>query len=534
MADSLELKRKKAKAKLKLRSRSASPSAPSEAEQKDSGLTAKKIAGYGAGAGFNVNEFAPGFGAAIGKGIAAVDKISGGRVGNVMTGNGFVPSEEQVAVAEEVIKQPGSEARQENLEFAQELSKDPEFQQAKEKASNAQSLLNAFNPIGSVATQGVKAITDNATDGAITSEDLKSGAKAAATEGALQVAGGVLASGLVKGASKLGGFSARAASKLGSKASGKSVEMLTDEVFSNQSAIKKLGGTFKKGQEKAKSIVKVLQENGLFKNGVSMQKLADTATEIAERAGKNLQVIKQELATKAPALNLSKIAPKLDDVYNKYAGRKLTSSQSNIVEKAFDDILGKFGDDATITMDNLLALKEELGEVAFAKNLTEDLTPVQEIWTIVADAVEQQSKKVPGELGAMLRKNNQLYNAGKRFADQAAKRAAQKGGFKLSLGDLATGAGVGLATGNPLAGIATTIGSKVYKNVGTEVASKYLSNAAKHLARSPQKFGKYAPALQQAAQKGQGAFAAMYHVLAKKDPDFAKRMQKQLEEEAEE
>ena len=95
MADKeLELARARAKAKLKLRRMQAQ----SKQEPEEEGMTAEKAAGIAAGFGFNANEFAPGLGAAVQKGIAAVDAISGGRVGNLMAGEGFKPSEQQQQV----------------------------------------------------------------------------------------------------------------------------------------------------------------------------------------------------------------------------------------------------------------------------------------------------------------------------------------------------------------------------------------------------------------------------------------------------
>lgn len=342
---------------------------------------------------------------------------------------------------------------------------------------------------------------------AATNEGLKGGLKEAALQGLGLVGTKILAKYGSKVASKVIG-------KQGEQAVSASNKLLRSKLF-KANELQKLG---KHGAAKADDMIAVLKENGLFSKGVSMENMLQAIDDIKAFSGTKLGEIQQILAGQ-PAAKLEDIASGITAIEKKYAGRNLTQAQSNMLSKGIDDVLAKFDQNMNIDMQDLIKLKQELGEVAFNRGIKEDLTPIQELYNVVREGVETAANKVGGDVGNQLRYHNKLYSSALETGKKLSKRITEQEARKIvNVSDLIAG-GVTLAAGAAVPQTAAVIVSKkMADKYGVQLSSIGLQKLGEAAIKSSKSLGKYAPILSEQARKG--TLGAYHFLLSQQDPSY--------------
>lgn len=193
-------------------------------------------------------------------------------------------------------------------------------------------------------------------------------------------------------------------------------------------------------------------------------------------------------------------------------GKDATNKVKTFIGEEMDDVVGFFAKEHV----------DEVAKPAFAEMTGTGgaLVPRSRPQSVLREA------QAPGELDPA--KMGEAYDALKgkygnlATAAKAAKKLAnrQEKNRTFSLTDYLLGGAAGVATANPVKGMAVAATNKAVRERGSAALAVSADKLADALAAAPEAFGKFAPVLKKAAERGSSALSVTHALLMKSEPQY--------------
>ena len=301
--------------------------------------------------------------------------------------------------------------------------------------------------------------------------------------------------------------------------------------------IRKLGGA-----EEANEIASTLVKEGVYKYGLKPENLAKGIDEIKSSSGAQLaQTYEQLSANGQPAANVDDLLTGLSNTLRKRFTRAKEIRGPELQQLGhIEEMAIRRAPDGNYSFKNLWELKQDLGDKAWSKGVqNENLEVFQDAWKLVTDELNHAAKKLAPDLAKSLEQNNKVYNASvqgsKAIIDRMDRLATNKG---FGLTDALVAAPFA-AHGNLVSAGGAIVAKKLAEEQGAAAAGKAVNKLSEfsqkpliqRLLDAPRKLGKYAPALQRAAERGPAALSSSWYVLQQTDPEFRQTLKDAEEKE---
>lgn len=200
--------------------------------------------------------------------------------------------------------------------------------------------------------------------------------------------------------------------------------------------------------------------------------------------------------------------------------------------------------DALMTMSQAHAFEKQLGKLAYNyvgdPKFSANADAIRSFRRVISDALDSEMSRVmpdgaasaggTGASGLSWKEVNRLYGSladlDRGVASAAGRQMARN---VLSPSDKAAAMATALATHNPIAAGAAAGANHAVNTYGNQIAAKGLDRLGQALQAAPEKLGRFAAPLQNAAARGPSALAAAQFVLSTQDPEF-RQMLKNLEQ----
>lgn len=369
----------------------------------------------------------------------------------------------------------------------------------------------------SLATTAGRAALQGGLMGAGSTEDSLtslSGLGDVAKGAALGGAGGAAGYGLSKAIGAAPGMLSRGADKLDQAA----------EDF----AVKATGATGRQAEKFSEGTGRELLDRGIVKFGDTPEKVAERAAAMQAESGRGIGSALQELDKRGVTASVdnvvSSIQSQIDELSRVPGNEKivgqLKNEIDNLVARGESNIPLSYGEEAK---------RAYQGQVNYASPEAEKKSAAKLASAFRGEVESAASAADPG-IASKFMDDKKLYGTLAPVREAAEKRASQLnqspfGGF----GDLAAG-GMAAGAGGPAA--AAAVASRRF--LAPRAASS-LAVGADRLAdvvrKAPQMLGKFAPALQAAAQRGTQGLAATHFILQQTQPEYQDLMRNMDQQE---
>lgn len=321
------------------------------------------------------------------------------------------------------------------------------------------------------------------------------------------------------------GLAGKAISAVGSKAMPyvqKSADAISDfgKSGAEKLALNATGATGKQASEFAPGAGRELLDSG-------MVSFWDDAGNIAEKVGAAKDKAGKYLGTALEELDNQGVTASMDNVVNSLEAQIKELAQSPGNERLIKQIQGEIDN---LYMRGQSNVPVSLGEQAKRNyqgmvnwNSPElDRKMASRVSDAFKNEVEQAATAANPEIGAAFKEAKKTYGLLKPIEEAAERRAAVNsqspfGGF----GDVVT-AGLGAATGGIGGAVSGILGKRVIQPRLASSGAVIADNIADIVKNSPQKLGKFAKTLQDAASRGGTSLAATHYVLQQQDPEYRK------------
>ncbi len=337
--------------------------------------------------------------------------------------------------------------------------------------------------------------------------DAAVGAGAGAVGGA---AGFGLGKALAKGAELGGNFINRAADPLAAKA-----ESL---------AVKATGATGRQSAQFSDDAGRELLDRGLVKFGDTPANIASRVEGASDSAGRAIGDSLEQLESKGVGVDLGRIKKGIQDKIaelsetpgNEKIVRQLQGELDNLVER---------GESSLPISKAEIAKRNFQGQTNYASPEAEKKASGQ-VASLFKNEVERAALDADPALASKFTEGKKTFGLLAPIQEAAEKRAATLRQSPFGgLGDFAA-VGSGGAAGGPIGAAAGLIGKKV---VAPRLASSMAVTAdtlSKIASQAPEVMGKFAPVMQNAAQRGSQAVAATHFILEQSNPEYREMLKK--------
>lgn len=268
-----------------------------------------------------------------------------------------------------------------------------------------------------------------------------------------------------------------------------------------------------------------LNEALLKEGGESMGKVYQTIDESGIKSGFNPLDV---------ALDVEKES---GDFYRTAINKDITKQFENTIES----ILSRGADD--IPLQKAQELKSELDKVAnwkkpFVNDPTDKEKMARDAVRIVKQRIDESTDQaskalnIPSLLEDLKQGRSKFGAASTTEKLLSNKQSMEQGNKIFGLTDTIVGVGGGLGglySGDESGGLTTAAAAIAAKKLGSKyglkLAAQGVDKVSKMLKLAPEKLGKYAPALNNAAQRGNHSLAITHYILSKTQPDYQKSLE---------
>lgn len=442
--------------------------------------------------------------AGVEQGIAGIDKLSGGRIGSLLRGDGFNPGSTEPA--DRVLATDPEALALETNQLAAEASQTPEFLKAESYTEGGKQVVASFNPAVGIG----QALTDN-------------GLKGAAIETGAQLIGFGLGKALAKPLSFVG-------AKLAKVAPRKILSKVDDIIIKDNRKLLGLeresaANAFSKGGRQGNKIVQTVTDRfeklGVFKGAKTSQEVQERILGLEAGVEQNLKVLSEGVDKIFPkGIKFTKLKERLTQKVLK--NLESTSRLNNSQIKRVIDVIEDASDNAVegrLTMGFLNRLRTAVGKKAFKPTGEVGDDVMMSVWKELRNFTDSIYNKIPGDIGKTLKSNNQLYSDIKNvkpFLQRAVNsETSAASGFNIirNKSDL-------IQAVVPTTRGAAELGQKTLQSPVTQSVLKNIS-----------RFGRFSKVLSEAADKGTRPLAVTIHTLSATDAEFRKRLREVQEKE---
>lgn len=266
-----------------------------------------------------------------------------------------------------------------------------------------------------------------------------------------------------------------------------------------------------------------LLDRGIVKFGDDPAKIAERAGAAKDAAGEAIQKALEELDAKGVTASMDNVVSALESKVADLKSVPGNDSTIRSIENEIENLVGGARSDIPISTAEM-AKRNYQDKVNYFSSKADQKAPIY-----AADAfkneVEGAATKASPEIASTFKSAKDTYGLLAPIEEASQKRASQLnqnqiGGFN----DMAAGVIGGSSGGGP--GVAAGITAK--RALVPRIASSaavVTDNVSKLLQTAPQKLGKFAKPLQDAAARGGNALGVTHYLLQSMDPEYQKLME---------
>jgi hypothetical protein len=294
-------------------------------------------------------------------------------------------------------------------------------------------------------------------------------------------------------------------------------------------------GTVKSlGADKVKEIGRYGLDEGVVTPLASTEDMIARNDAIKARGGKMMgEVYKAIDDAGQSSFNPLDTAVKIEDKIGDFWRSPINRGETKQLENTLESVLMR--GDKELPLNEAQTLKEELSKVANWKNkvnVTDKEKMARDAYGVVSDEIDRATQSGADKIGSQdllqkLQNGRRLYSGAKGSETLLENKQAREIGNKLfGITDAAV-AGPAIAAApfthgaSLLAGVPITLAKKGIEKYGNQMFAVGADKISNKLVNAPEAFGKFAPILQAAAQKGGQALAAT-NLMLQKDPEYLK------------
>lgn len=342
---------------------------------------------------------------------------------------------------------------------------------------------------------------------------------------ALGTAGGAAGGAVGYGAGKAVGAGANAVKealpKMGEKARKLAEYLSARALGAERGTIKKLG------EQKVLGAGGQALDEGVVRPFSSSEGMLARNTDVKSRAGKGMEEVYKAIDEKgASTFNPLDTAVKVEKEVGPFWRSPINAGETRQFENTLNSVLMR--GDKNIPLAEAQLLKEEIAKTANWRNTlnpTDKEKMARDAYKAISESIDTATEQGAKDIGSegllnKLTQSKKLYS-GAKTADELLqnKIARDQGNKMIGLTDTVAGAG-GVATGNPMTALKLIAGKKIAERFGPQTAAVGANAVSKILKSAPQVLGKYAPILQEAAQRGTSQLMLTHQLLMKTKPDY--------------
>ena len=299
-----------------------------------------------------------------------------------------------------------------------------------------------------------------------------------------------------------------------------------------RSSIKAAGGL-----DDAQSIGRYALDNGVVSPLASTDEMLSRNAALQKQGGQMMGDVYNKIdQAGASTFNPLDTASAIEDKIGGFYRSPINRGETNQLENTLESVLMR--GDSNIPLSEAQSLKQELGKVANWKNSV-SVSPKEQMardaYGVVSKDIDSATQSGAESLNDpslldTLKQGKSLYsdstNAQKFLDNKSAREAGNK---MFGLSDYAV-AGPAIAAapftaGHSLLAIPALGIKKGLEKFGQSTLAVGADKVADLVSQTPEVFGKWAPALQDAAQRGSQSLAVTHYLLQQNDPDFRKHVQ---------
>jgi hypothetical protein len=291
--------------------------------------------------------------------------------------------------------------------------------------------------------------------------------------------------------------------------------------FAEDQAVNATGATGKQASKFSDDAGRELLDRGIVGFG-------NNASNIADKAESALNQSRGQITNSISALDNEGANLSRDDLVSKLQAQidqlKTDPSQNQVVKS-----LENIRDSVTQGPENVSLQAGETTKRGFQDLSNYNDPSATRANKIAADtyrtSVEDAATEANPELANTFKEGKDTYGLIAPIREAAEKRASTLNQSPIGgLGDL-TAAGAGFIKAGPVGAVIAPIAKRLVAPRLSSSLAVGADKVADLVAQTPQVFGKWAPALQEAAQRGTQSLAVTHYLLQQNDPDFRKHVQ---------
>jgi hypothetical protein len=305
------------------------------------------------------------------------------------------------------------------------------------------------------------------------------------------------------------------------------------------------GSTRKLGEQKANAAAEFARENGLISSNAD--EMLKNVQVLKQRAGKNIGEMYETLDHFGVQPDVESLATRIQNQMERGSGwanddrsQPMLALQGMV--KRLEEQTGQ-----PLNVRQLADIKRGLNayggwnkpKVAVTEANEAYREAAHEVSNYIDELIEGAEHQLEGGTREAFLDNKRIFGAVSALEDPLINKSARETGNKLiGLGDTIVGSGVVGEVGKSLAegqimqaagkaafGGAAIAGKKAVERFGPALGTHALHSFSERLQTQPASFGRYAPALQQAAARGGNALAVSLFILQQNDPEFRQTVQ---------
>lgn len=350
--------------------------------------------------------------------------------------------------------------------------------------------------------------------------------------------------------SAIGGATGIAGKALSKIPIGKAAEYISGKLGENAERLAARGlgaerATIKKiGDEKIRQAGRYALDEGIVTPLASTEDMIARNAAVQKGAGSQMgEVYKTIDDAGASSFNPLDVATKVEKELGDFWRSPINKAEGRQLENTLDSILMRSPTGENIPLSEAQTLKQELGKVANWKNkvsITDKERMARDAYGIVSSAIDEATEAGANKVGAeglkeTLQEAKGLFGKSKTASELLENKNAREQGNRLfGLTDnIIAGASLGTAPATGGASLAIPVGKKVLERYGINTSAVIADNLSEILATAPQRFGRFAKPLQDAAARGGNSLAATNFVLQQTNPEYRKMILKSPDDQEE-
>jgi hypothetical protein len=288
----------------------------------------------------------------------------------------------------------------------------------------------------------------------------------------------------------------------------------------------------KKKSGVARESAQTLLDEGVITPFATAEDMAARTSDLAETSGQGIRSFLSSVNEGKQFFDPKDAIGALEEMRPPYPRMGEYRKIHDTIDNAVDTI--KAHGDQPITWDEANQLKGTLQDIANWNSNKNATVLDKRVAGTFRESLDKSLEKAAGNMGNEkgfqdFKRNKRIFSATQKAEDPLFNRiSSEQGNKSISLTDMVIG-GPTFAVSGPLqAGLIVGI-KRFAERFGNQSAAFVADKMAKVLRSDPKAFGKYAPILEKAAERGTQALAVTNETLLKSDPEYTNTVQRLIQ-----